>query len=100
MPVYGNTILGVHNAPQFPLTGDELYSKNVSMSFGRCPARSRLDPALEVLVAHRELFRVGEGRLIDRVIRIGGLDGEVRVREAYDRFDKGLSGKVIFDLWN
>ncbi|KAG8984792.1 hypothetical protein FRB94_005613 [Tulasnella sp. JGI-2019a] len=92
--------VGVHNAPQFPLSGDDLYNKNVSLTFGRCPARSLFDEACQVLLNHQELFGVGEGRLIERVISIGGEDGEQSVQEAYHHFDQGISGKVILDLWN
>ncbi|KAI8833926.1 chaperonin 10-like protein [Chytridium lagenaria] len=34
--------VGVHTAPTFPLTGGDLYDKNVAMCFGRCPVRSIL----------------------------------------------------------
>ncbi|QRW05298.1 alcohol dehydrogenase zinc-binding domain protein [Ceratobasidium sp. AG-Ba] len=32
--------VGVHTHPQFPINGDALYSKNVSLAFGRCPESS------------------------------------------------------------
>ncbi len=41
--------VGVHGERPFPLTGGNLYDKNVSLDFGRCPARSMLPMAFDLL---------------------------------------------------
>lgn len=91
-------MLGVHTAPNLPFTGGELYDKNVSLSFGRCPVRSIFDEALGVLKRSPEVFGVGDGKLIDKVVGFGARDGS-DVRRVYDEFDRGLCGKVVFDPW-
>ncbi|KAG8897488.1 hypothetical protein FRB99_008118, partial [Tulasnella sp. 403] len=87
------TSIGVHTAPSLPFTGNELYAKNVSLSFGRCPARSVFSEALAVLLRQRDVFGVGEGQLIDKVVGFGGADGDQNVKNGYDDFDKGVGGK-------
>ncbi|KAG8944342.1 hypothetical protein FRC04_002001 [Tulasnella sp. 424] len=76
----------------------DLYDKNVSLSFGRCPVRSIFYEALGVLKRWPEVFGVGEGKIIDKVVGFGAPDGS-EVRRIYDEFDKGLCGKVVFDPW-
>lgn len=41
--------VGVHGAPQLPLTGRQCYNKNVSLDFGRCPARAMFPLAFDLL---------------------------------------------------
>lgn len=43
------TSVGVHGARPFPLTRRNLYDKNVSLDFGRCPAGSMLPMAFDLL---------------------------------------------------
>ncbi|KAF8158264.1 chaperonin 10-like protein [Crassisporium funariophilum] len=87
--------VGVHGAPPLPFTGRQLYNKNVSLDFGRCPARAMFPPAFDLLVKRQDVFGgVGEAAsLIDRVVNF---DEAV---ESYRAFDKGEVGKVIFDPW-
>ncbi|KAF8195486.1 chaperonin 10-like protein [Pholiota molesta] len=80
--------VGVHGAPQLPLTGRQCYNKNVSLDFGRCPARAMFPLAFDLLGEVGE-----EASLIDRVV---GFEGAA---EVYAQFDKGTVGKVVFDPW-
>lgn len=104
--------VGVHGEPQIPFTGREFYNKNVSLDFGRCPARAMFPPAFDLLgkdsslklnvrdsngppVKRQDVFGgVGQpNSLIDRIV---GFDD---ASESYQAFDKGEIGKVIFDPW-
>ncbi|KAI3618141.1 alcohol dehydrogenase [Moniliophthora roreri] len=88
--------VGVHGAPQVPFTGGNLYDKNVSFDFGRCPARAMFPMAFELLVKRQDVFgEMGSSTsLIERVVKI---DDAV---EMYKEFDQGRTGKVIFDPWH
>ncbi|KDQ17588.1 hypothetical protein BOTBODRAFT_29760 [Botryobasidium botryosum FD-172 SS1] len=87
--------VGVHGEPQMPFTGRQLYNKNVSFDFGRCPVRAMFPLAVDLLVRRQDVFGgVGEpASLIDRIV---GFDEAVT---SYDLFDKGKVGKVLFDPW-
>ncbi|KAG6907856.1 hypothetical protein DXG01_007120 [Tephrocybe rancida] len=87
--------VGVHGAPPVPFTGRQLYNKNVSFDFGRCPARAMFPAAFDLLVKRQDVFgAVGKpASLIDRVVGIN------TAAESYRAFDKGEVGKVIFNLW-
>ncbi|KAL1745467.1 chaperonin 10-like protein [Schizophyllum fasciatum] len=87
--------VGVHSVVPLPLTGDDLYSKNLSLDFGRCPARAMIPMAFDLLVKRQDIFgSVGEASsLVDNIV---GLDEAV---ESYKKFDKGESGKILFDPW-
>lgn len=87
--------VGVHGEPQIPFTGREFYNKNVSLDFGRCPARAMFPPAFDLLVKRQDVFGgVGQpNSLIDRIV------GFEDASESYQAFDKGEIGKVIFDPW-
>lgn len=87
--------VGVHQAPQLPLTGREVYDKNVSFDFGRCPVRSMLPIAANILLKRQDVFGgVGEkASLIEKVVSF-----EEAV-EVYEAFDKGRCGKILFDPW-
>ncbi|KAG7439202.1 GroES-like protein [Guyanagaster necrorhizus] len=74
-----------HGVHPFPLTGGQLYDKNVSFDFGRCPVRSLFPMAFELLS--------DESSLIDRIV---GFDKAV---EMYATFDKGEVGKIVFNPW-
>ncbi|KAK0475821.1 alcohol dehydrogenase [Armillaria novae-zelandiae] len=87
--------VGVHGANQVPFTGRQLYNKNVSLEFGRCPARTMFPPAFELLVKRQDVFG-GVGDLSNLVDRIVGFD---QAPEMYRAFEKGDVGKVIFDPW-
>ncbi|KAI9453180.1 chaperonin 10-like protein [Russula earlei] len=85
---------GVHQAPQIPFAGCELYNKNVSLEFGRCSVHSLFVPAVELLLRRRDVLgAIGESGVVDRVIP---LRDAVR---AYAKFDQGVYGKVVFDPW-
>ncbi|KAG8921421.1 hypothetical protein FRC02_000241 [Tulasnella sp. 418] len=92
---------GVHTAASFPIKPFQLYSKNVAMSFGRCPARSLFDEAFGILKRNQNVL--GIGTLVDTVIRISPEEsleeGDRKVKEAYRKFDEGACGKVLFDFW-
>lgn len=87
--------VGVHGAPLLPVTGRQLYNKNVSLDFGRCPARAMFPLAFDLLVKRQDVFgKVGEtASLIDRIVEFS------QAAESYRAFDKGEIGKVIFDPW-
>ncbi|KAF9264509.1 alcohol dehydrogenase [Marasmius fiardii PR-910] len=87
--------VGVHGASQIPFTGRQAYNKNISFDFGRCPVRSMLPRAFEILVNRQDVFgEIGtESSLIDRIT---GLD---EAPEMYRRFERGDVGKVLFDPW-
>ena len=91
----------MHTSPQLSLNGDELYNKNVSLSFGRCPARSLFNPALGILRRRLDIFgTIGEREsLMDRVVGFS-CDGEASIKEAYIQFERGIGGKVLFDPWS
>jgi threonine dehydrogenase-like Zn-dependent dehydrogenase len=87
--------VGVHGAQQMPYTGRQLYAKNISFDFGRCPVRAMFPMALDLLVKRQDVFGgVGEdSSLVDKVV---GFDEAVK---SYEEFDKGTVGKVLFDPW-
>jgi len=87
--------VGVHGEPALPFNGRQVYNKNVSLDFGRCPARSMFPPAFDLLVKRQDIFGgVGEeASLIEKVV---GFD---EATESYRAFDKGEVGKVVFDPW-
>ncbi|KIK59359.1 hypothetical protein GYMLUDRAFT_44710 [Collybiopsis luxurians FD-317 M1] len=89
------TSVGVHAPKGVPYTGQQLYDKNISLDFGRCPARAMFPMAFELLVKRQDVFgQVGtESSLIDRVVDIG------QATEMYRAFEKGEVGKVLFDPW-
>ena len=41
--------VGVHGEPLLPFTGRECYNKNISLDFGRCPARAMFPLAFDLL---------------------------------------------------
>lgn len=41
--------VGVHGEPPLPFVGREVYNKNVSLDFGRCPARAMFPLAFDLL---------------------------------------------------
>ncbi|KAF8967064.1 alcohol dehydrogenase [Flammula alnicola] len=87
--------VGVHGAPPLPFTGRQCYNKNVSLDFGRCPARAMFPLAFDLLVKRQDVFGgVGqEASLIDKIVDFS------QAAEVYAAFDKGQVGKVIFDPW-
>ncbi|KAK0201623.1 chaperonin 10-like protein [Desarmillaria ectypa] len=87
--------VGVHGERPFPLTGGQLYDKNVSFDFGRCPVHSLFPMAFDLLIKRQDVFGgVGdESGLIERIV---GFDDAV---EMYAAFDKGEVGKIVFDPW-
>lgn len=103
--------VGVHGAPPLPFTGRQCYNKNVSLDFGRCPARAMFPLAFDLLglsqslrnlpIIHVSLVKrqdvfgsIGEpASLIDRVVDF------TEAADSYRAFDKGEVGKVIFDPW-
>ncbi|KAI6042633.1 chaperonin 10-like protein [Pisolithus marmoratus] len=89
------TSVGVHSNSAVPFTGQELYDKNVSLDFGRCPVRAMFPMALDLLVRRQDIFGDigGEVSLVDKVV---GFDEAVTM---YQEFDKGKCGKVLFDPW-
>jgi len=89
------TSVGVHAGHQVPYTGRQLYDKNVSLDFGRCPVRAMFPMALDLLLRRQDIFGEvgGETSLVEKVV---GFDVAAK---AYDDFDKGRCGKVLFDPW-
>lgn len=87
--------VGVHQEPPLPFIGREMYNKNVSFDFGRCPVRAMLPIALRILLERQDVFgSVGEqASLIEQIV---GFD---QAAESYALFDKGKIGKTLFDPW-
>ena len=77
------------------LVGRQVYNKNISFDFGRCPVRSMFPAAFEILVRRQDVFgEIGtESSLIDRIT---GLD---EAPEMFRQFERGDVGKVLFDPW-
>ncbi|KAI6130046.1 chaperonin 10-like protein, partial [Pisolithus croceorrhizus] len=89
------TSVGAHSDSTVPFTGRELYDKNVSLDFGRCPVRAMFPMALDLLVRRQDIFGDvgGEVSLVDKVV------GFSEAATMYQEFDKGKCGKVLFDPW-
>ncbi|RPD52994.1 hypothetical protein L226DRAFT_617662 [Lentinus tigrinus ALCF2SS1-7] len=87
--------VGVHQEPPIPFTGRDVYNKNVSFDFGRCPVRAMFPIALEILLKRQDVFGgVGkEASLIDRIVSFD------EAPQVYEDFDKGRCGKILFDPW-
>lgn len=84
---------GVHQ-PQIPFTGGELYNRNVTLEFGCCSVHSIFVAAVELLLRRRDVLgAIGESGVVDRIVP---LSDAVR---AYEAFEKGVNGKVVFDPW-
>lgn len=87
--------VGVHQEPPLPFTGRDVYNKNVSFDFGRCPVRAMFPIALEILLKRQDVFGgIGEeASLIDRIVSFD------EAPQVYEDFDKGRCGKILFDPW-
>ena len=87
--------VGVHQEPPLPFRGRDVYDKNVSFDFGRCPVRALFPVALDILLRRQDVFGSvgGAASLIDKVVGFG------EAKEVYEEFDKGRCGKVLFDPW-
>ncbi|OAX39893.1 hypothetical protein K503DRAFT_715624 [Rhizopogon vinicolor AM-OR11-026] len=87
--------VGVHSDHAVPYKGVELYNKNVSLDFGRCPVRAMFPMALELLLKRQDVLGSvgGETSLVEKIV---GFDDAAQI---YDDFDKGKCGKVLFDPW-
>ncbi|KAJ7163308.1 chaperonin 10-like protein [Mycena filopes] len=88
--------VGVHGEPQIPFTGRELYNKNVSLDFGRCPARAMFPLAFDLLVKRQDVFGEvgGLGSLVDRIV------APEEAPEIYAAFNESKIGKAVFDMKN
>lgn len=78
-----------------PFAGVQLYDKNVSFDFGRCPVRAMFPIAFDILVKRQDVFG-GVGEYASLVEKIVGFEGAADV---YEAFDKGKCGKMLFDPW-
>ncbi|KAH7913440.1 chaperonin 10-like protein [Hygrophoropsis aurantiaca] len=87
--------VGVHGEPHVPFRGRELYDKNVSMEFGRCPVRAMFPMALGILLRRQDVFGAvgGEISLVEKIVSIDD------AKEYYDLFHTGKCGKILFDPW-
>ncbi|EKM79356.1 hypothetical protein AGABI1DRAFT_113930 [Agaricus bisporus var. burnettii JB137-S8] len=87
--------VGVHGESLLPMTTRQIYGKNISFDFGRCPSRAMFPLAFDILVKRQDVFgKVGDpASLIDRIVDFS------QAPESYRAFDKGEIGKVIFDPW-
>lgn len=83
--------IGVHTAPQFPFSPVEAYDKNVTLRFGRCPARRYMEQLLPLVQSKQWPFT-------DIITHRLPLSQGV---EAYRMFDQKLDGciKVVLDPW-
>lgn len=75
--------------------GRDVYNKNISFDFGRCPVRAMLPIASRILLKHQDVFgSVGrEYSLIEKVVALDDAP------ETYELFEKGKCGKVLFNPW-
>ena len=77
--------VGAHKGA-IPFSAQDAYGKNISLFFGRCPARSLYDEALQLMREKREMFK--------------GFTQHVKplkeAPEAYDLFNQRKVQKVIF----
>ncbi|EKM57942.1 uncharacterized protein PHACADRAFT_116423 [Phanerochaete carnosa HHB-10118-sp] len=87
--------VGVHQEPPLPFMGRDLYNKNISFDFGRCPVRAMLPIASKILAKYQAVFgSIGEKiSLIERVVSLEDAP------KSYELFDKGKCGKILFDPW-
>ena len=87
--------MGVHQEPPLPFIGREMYDKNVSFDFGRCPVRAVLPIAARILLKRQDVFGgIGEkASLIEKIVSFN------EAAESYALFDKGKIGKILFDPW-
>ncbi|KAF9454808.1 alcohol dehydrogenase [Macrolepiota fuliginosa MF-IS2] len=87
--------VGVHGEPPLPMSGRQLYNKNISLDFGRCPSRAMFPPAFDLLVKRQDVFGgIGEpASLVDRIVDFS------QAADIYRAFEKNQIGKVIFDPW-
>ncbi|EGN98107.1 hypothetical protein SERLA73DRAFT_91326 [Serpula lacrymans var. lacrymans S7.3] len=87
--------VGVHSGNQIPFSGRQLYDKNVSFDFGRCPVRAMFPAALDILLRRQDVFGAvgGTASLVEKIV---GFD---EAADTYELFDKGKCGKVLFDPW-
>jgi len=79
------TSVGVHQTV-LPLHGQEVFNKNLHLSFGRCPARSLIPKAIQLLQAKDMSFLITH---------------RVALKEAdhyYGEFASHKTGKVLFDM--
>ncbi|KAJ7639090.1 alcohol dehydrogenase [Roridomyces roridus] len=88
------TSVGVHGQPPVPFTGSQLYAKNVSFDFGRCPARAMFPLAFDLLVKRQDVFGEvgGPDSLVDRIV------SPDEAPEMYRAFEKNQVGKVVFKM--
>ncbi|ETW78183.1 hypothetical protein HETIRDRAFT_388291 [Heterobasidion irregulare TC 32-1] len=85
---------GVHQAPPIPFTGRELYNLNVTLEFGRCSVRALFGAAAGLLARRRDVLGVvGEAGVVERVVSLRD------AVSAYEMFEQGRCGKVVFDAW-
>ncbi|TFY53451.1 hypothetical protein EVJ58_g9447 [Rhodofomes roseus] len=87
--------VGVHQEPPIPFTGRDVYNKNVSLDFGRCPVRAMFPLALEILVKRQDVF----GGIGDDASLIENTVSFDQAAQSYELFDKGKCGKILFDPW-
>lgn len=78
-----------------PFMGRDMYNKNISFDFGRCPVRAMLPIASKILLKRQDVFgSIGEEcSLIEKVVSLDD------AAESYELFDKGKCGKILFDPW-
>ncbi|TFY63933.1 hypothetical protein EVG20_g6133 [Dentipellis fragilis] len=80
---------GVHQAPALPFTGREMYNTNMTLEFGRCNVRSLSDAAAGLLVRQQDAL----SEVVERIVPL------TNAVEAYERFESGEWGKVVFNVW-
>ena len=66
----------------------------MSLEFGRCSVHSLFVAAVELLLRRKDVLgAIGGSGVVDRIVP---LNDAVR---AYEAFEKGVYGKVVFDPW-
>ena len=70
------------------MSGLQLYGKNVTMAFGRCPVRSIFEEALAKLVELQDQLKFLTGQIRD-------LED---AKAAYEEFESQKIGKVVFKI--
>ncbi|KAF8470595.1 chaperonin 10-like protein [Kalaharituber pfeilii] len=79
--------VGVHNG-EIPISGAEMFAKNVRVQFGRCPVRAMFPKSLELLKEKHGLL----GFMADKIMPL------TEAEEGYELFDKMMVQKVIFNV--
>lgn len=82
--------MDLNSTEMIPMNGLQLYGKNITMSFGRCPVRSIFEEALAVLVQEQKkvAFLCGKTMSLEEA------------PQAYKDFEARKVSKIVFKMGN